>query len=308
VENKTIWISGSHGFVGHHLVSELTPFYNVMRISNTNYKQNDTIFIDFENKNSIQNVIQNYGLPDIFIHLGWGCMDDPNSTTHMTTNVLQSQNLIDILFSMGLEKFIFLGSMNEYGEHLGSLSENLSPKGHLTNYAKGKINVANYGFKKSKIHDKTFLHIRLFYTIGRIERGGSLIRELYNSFKNNVSLSLGTCEHFRDYISISDTVKGIRLLCNVTESTTVNLGSGKSIKMKDFVHIFWNKLGGSSEMLKFGTKSVSKEQSQQNCYANLDRLMILTGGWKPTESIEDGINFTINNLQNLPDDLLDDKQ
>jgi nucleoside-diphosphate-sugar epimerase len=309
---KTIWITGSHGFVGNHLVSELIPFYNVKRISNsTNLEfsyQDDTISFDFKNKLDIQKIIETIGVPDIFIHLGWGSMDDPHSTLHLTTNVLQSQNLIDILYSSGLEKFIFLGSMNEYGEHVGSLSENLTPKGYLTNYAKGKINVANYGFKSSKLHNKIFIHIRLFYTIGRIERGGSLIRELYNSSKNNIALSLGPCEHFRDYISIVDTVKGIRLLCDVSESITVNLGSGKSTKMKDFVNLFWNKLGGSSEMLQFGTKSVSKEQPQQNCYANLDRLKTLTGGWKPTQSIEEGISFTINELQNLTDNFKNDEK
>lgn len=305
INRRKIWISGSRGFIGTHLILELQDSFDIHCITNTKYETSSNhgsdqpTHIDFQSENSIRNAIESLGLPDIFIHLGWGDITNPHSKMHLEDNVTQSKNLIKVLYNAGLEKFVFLGSMNEYGDRLGSLSEEMEPQGEITSYAKGKIEVASYGFEKAKEMNKKFIHIRLFYTIGRMQEEGSLIRDLYFGYKNNTRISLGPCEHYRDYVSISDVVKGIRLLCDVDESATVNLGSGKAIKLKEFVSIFWNVLDGKSEMLHFGERPIKKEQPQPNCFASLDKLQKLTGGWKPSVSIEDGIKLTIKELDKM---------
>ncbi len=305
INRRKIWISGSRGFIGTHLVSELQKSFDIQCVTNTKYKTSSNhgndqpTYIDFQSEKSIRNAIKSLELPYIFIHLGWGDIINPHSRIHLEKNVTQSKNLIKVLYNLGLEKFVFLGSINEYGNRLGPLSEEMEPKGEITNYAKGKIKVASFGFEKAKEMNKKFIHIRLFYTIGRMQEEGSLIRDLYLGFKNNTSISLGPCEHYRDYISISDVVKGIRLLCDIDKSITVNLGSGKAIKMKDFVRIFWKILGGKPEMLHFGEKTIGKEQSQPNCFASLDKLQKLTRDWKPSDSIEEGIKLTIKELDRI---------
>jgi nucleoside-diphosphate-sugar epimerase len=300
LNHKNVWISGSRGFIGTHLVSELTKFYNITCVSNRKNTENhddQLIFVDFQNEISIRDTIEKYGVPDIFIHLGWGDVPNPHSEMHLKENVSQSKKLITELFKAGLDKFIFMGSMNEYGDRTGSLSEEMKPVGWLTNYTKGKIEVASFGFTKALEMNKKFIHIRLFYTYGPL--GGSLIQDLYRAYKNKTTVSLGSCEHYRDYAHISDIIKGIKLLCDVNESTTVNLGSGKAIRLKEFVSVFWNLLGGKSEMLHFGEKIVGKEQPQPYCYANLDKLQKLTGGWTPSTSLEDGIRLTIEGLDQI---------
>jgi nucleoside-diphosphate-sugar epimerase len=295
-----IWISGSRGFIGMHLVSEIAKFYSILCVSNrkdTENQDDQLIFVDFQNEISIRDAIEKYGVPDIFIHLGWGDVPNSHSEMHLKENVSQSKKLITELFKAGLDKFIFVGSMNEYGDRTGSLSEEMTPVGWLTNYTKGKIEVASFGFTKALEMNKKFIHIRLFYTYGPL--GGSLTQDLYRAYKNKTAVSLGSCEHYRDYTHVSDIVKGIKLLCDVDESTTVNLGSGKAIQLKEFVSVFWNMLGGKSEMLHFGEKIVGKEQPQPYCYANLDKLQKLTGGWKPSTSLEDGIRLTIEGLDQI---------
>ena len=302
---RKIWISGSRGFLGTHLISELQKSFDIHCITNSKYgassnQDNDQpTYVDFLSGKSIRNAIESLGIPEIFIHLGWGDVVNPHSNMHLEDNVTQSKNLINELYKAGLDKFICLGSMNEYGNRLGPLNEEMGPKGQITNYARGKIEVASFGFEKAKEMNKKFIHIRLFYTIGRMQEEGSLIRDLYFGFKKNTLISLGPCEHYRDYVSIADVVKGIRLLCDVDKSTTVNLGGGKAIKLKDFVSIFWRILGGKPEMLHLGEKPMGKEQPQPNCFASLDKLQKLTGGWKPSDSIEDGIRLTIKELDKI---------
>lgn len=72
-----------------------------------------------------------YGVPDTFVHLGWGDVYQPHSDVHLTANLHNGINLVDEFFDNGTERFILIGSSSEYGERDGPLTENLSPKGYL---------------------------------------------------------------------------------------------------------------------------------------------------------------------------------
>ena len=300
---ETVWITGANGFVGKNLLP-LFPKekYDVYRISNcfNHIKPNSNqIYIDFRDKKHIKKVINEHQIPSLLIHLGWGDVDDPNSNNHVTSNVESSKNLIDIFFLSGLRKFVFIGSINEYGEQENILKEETHPKGKISNYALGKSMVAKYGLEKSQEYDTNFIHIRQFYVYGAMQRKKSLINSLFECYKNKTKMKLGSCDYFRDYIHVSEAVYGIKLLSELNISTTVNLGSGNAIRLKDFVLKFWNELGGNKNMLSFGLDTFYKnEQTQNYCYADLTKLETLVN-WKPTLTIEQGIKLTINDLKKL---------
>ena len=253
-------------------------------------------YLDFSREDDIRRNIELFGLPDIFIHLGWGAMTDPASEVHLDANVEASKTLISTLFKAGLKKFIFLGSANEYGSREGSLCEDMAAEGRLTAYAQGKTRVASFGFEQASKYNKKFISIRLFNTFGSGQREGSLINKLYDCYRQNIKPELGPCEHFRDYIHVSEVVHGIKLICDINESTVVNLGSGTAIKLKDFVILFWKSLGGMPDDLKFGAHPMREgEPKQPYAFANMDRLKRFTG-WAPSLSIEEGIRLTIKGL------------
>src|ERR1700687_2718211 len=108
LKQRKIWLSGSRGFIGTHLVSELQKFCNIHRITNTKYEatsnsDNQPTYVDFQSETSINEAIKNLELPDIFIHLGWGDMTNPHSEMHIRANVDQSNNLIKVLYENGLD-------------------------------------------------------------------------------------------------------------------------------------------------------------------------------------------------------------
>ena len=113
--------------------------------------------MNFSSKENIYEYIEEFGCPDTFIHLGWGDMTSPMSKLHLSDNVKEAEILIETFLKVGLEKFIFLGSVNEYGSLVGRLSEEMKPKGRLINYAKGKIKVAQHGFKIADYFGKLFI-------------------------------------------------------------------------------------------------------------------------------------------------------
>ena len=296
---KTVWLTGSSGFIGKHLYKELiSSGCNVSCISNNlnlidECKNSHTHYLNFSSESDIKDLIKRNGCPEVFIHLGWGGMKDSTSSIHLSNNLDNAKTLIETLYSSGLEKFIFLGSVNEYGSRTGLLSEDMQPVGRLTNYAKAKIKVSEYGFDRSKFYKKIFIHVRLFYVFGAGQSKDSLINELFTAYSQDRDTNLSSCQHFRDFLHVSDVVEGITRLISVDKSNTVNLGSGNFIRVRNYVKIFWNEIGGDCNKLKFGSHNISKSEPDQfKSYADLTTIKKLTG-WHPNSSLEECIRDTV---------------
>jgi nucleoside-diphosphate-sugar epimerase len=301
VEKTNLWISGSRGFIGKYLVNALgmDPKYQVRCITNNSSTTKNVTYIDFSDINSIRKVVDLYGIPDVFVHLGWGAVYEPQSDIHIGANVFEGKNLIDELFECGLEKFVLLGSSSEYGDREGALSEDMSGVGKLTAYVNGKTQVSEYGFAKANQLNKIFIHIKLFYAFGAGQHENSLINQLYRNFVEKSVMNLSPCEHFRDYIYVSDVVEGIIRISKANRSAIVNLGSGRVIQLRDFVERFWKCLGGEPDALKFGAhEKPAHEPGQPRSYADLSILKGLTD-WIPSVSLDDGIMGTVHLLRGM---------
>jgi nucleoside-diphosphate-sugar epimerase len=267
------------------------------RQGNTQPDAGSCLPMNYLDATDIRKRIADIGLPEVFIHIGWGDMDKPESSTHLSENVSAGRTLISTLFEAGLKTFLFVGSMNEYGGRIGSLSEDMEPEGRLTNYAKGKIEVGKFGFQSAREHGATFLHARTFYVYGGGQRKGSLINDLYQAYREGKEVSLSPCEHYRDYIHVAEVAEGLLKLTSVDQSATVNLGSGRAIKVKDFVLLLWNELGGDAANLKFGARQLRQDEPEQpKSYADLRLLKDLTQ-WTPALSLEEGIELTVKELR-----------
>ncbi|AJM91275.1 NAD-dependent epimerase/dehydratase family protein [Nitrosopumilus piranensis] len=293
-----LWISGSSGFIGKHLYNYLKNFYDITCLSHHNNTLLPTTHnhfkLNFQDRSEIDSLISKFGIPDIFIHLGWGDMENPSSSVHLKENVLISKNLIDSFFEHGLQKFIFIGSVEEYGEKNRLLSEHSIPKGTLTNYGKGKYFVANYGLNKQKHSNQSFIHIRLCNSYGSGQRPTSLINYLYNAASTNQKAIVDPGNIFRDCIHISEVIFGIKLLLEQNHSFTVNLGSGKMISLQHFILEFWSQLNQKKENLIFKS-NFGFHDSLRDAHVDLSLLYKITH-WKPSLSLKDGIRMTLQDM------------
>ncbi len=294
---STVWLSGSRGFVGAHVARQLRDAgYDLTCVSIARLCDAGVVPLDFGDRRSIAETLEQRGAPETFLHLGWGNVYEPQAPEHLTTNVQNGINLVDECFARGVKRFVLIGSSSEYGDRTGELSEDLAPRGVLNSYIKGKLAVAAHGFDAAKRFGATFLHVRLSYTFGAGQLHNSLINQLYKSFVNQTVLDLSPCEHFRDYIYVGDVAEGIARIGLANESVIVNLGSGKVIQLKEFIQRFWSRLGGPPQLLRFGAHTKpAHEPPQPHCHLDLARLEHLTH-WVPACSIDDGIARTIAEL------------
>jgi len=296
--NKTVWLSGSRGFVGSHVSHSLiNSGYKVKSLSNSSSQDEDVVYVDFSKQEQIRKAIETYGVPDTFIHLGWGNVYEPHHECHINSNVQDGINLIDEMYHCGVQRFLLVGSSSEYGDRTGALQENYSPTGEVNNYVKGKLALAKYGLEAAEKLNRIFIHIRLFYTYGAGQKHNSLINQLFQSYLQGDRMNLSPCEHYRDYIHVSEAAEGINRIASVDQSGIVNLGSGRVIQLKEFVQFFWKELGADPDRLIFGSHDVPlSEQSQPHSYADLSTLQSRTN-WSPFLSIEDGIKKTVEQLR-----------
>jgi len=296
--NNTVWLSGSRGFVGTYLSHALRDSgYSVKCLSNTISEDQNIINIDFSRRDQIRQILEKYGAPHTFIHLGWKNVYQVNDECHITSNVNNSINWIDELYAAGTQKFISVGSVSEYAGRVGILKEDEPVAEIENNYVRGKVIVADYGLKTAKELNRIFIHIRLFYTYGAGQTHNSLINQLSACSHTDNMMSLSPCEHYRDYIHISDVVEGMKKIICVNQSGIVNLGSGQVIQLKEFVKLFWKELGVTSDRLKFGAhEQPTFEQSQPKSFADMSKFKKLTN-WSPAISIEEGIRMTVHKMK-----------
>ena len=297
--NKCIWLTGSRGFIGCYVKKRLVKSgYKVHCISNNVIDDEDLIQIDFSKRNEIRNGLKKTGVPEIAIHMGWGNTDDPHHNNHITLNVDNSIKLIDEMYLAGVQKIIFMGTSSEYGELSGLLKEDTKLPKKMNNYIEGKRTVGSFGLDLAKKINRDFINVRLFYTYGAGQRDNSLINQIYKCSLGNENMKLSPCEHYRDYIYVSDVAAGIEQFFKVKGVHTLNLGSGAVIQLKKFVETIWLSLGADPDRLIFGAhEQPLTEQSQPKAIADLSNLKKLTN-WLPEISIEDGIAVMVNDLRN----------
>jgi dTDP-6-deoxy-L-talose 4-dehydrogenase (NAD+) len=305
--HKEVWMTGSGGFIGRctrralaEAGADVRCFTNRADAIASAPGMAPRLLLDFASESAIRRAVDQYGAPDTFVHLAWGAMTDPGSDEHLAVNAPAGRCLIDTLFDAGLRTFVFIGSANEYGAREGELQEDLPPMGRLTNYAKAKTVVAAHGLARAQALNRVFVAVRPFYVYGPGQRAGSLINKLHAYRREGRPADLGPCEHFRDYVYVDDVAEGIRRLCAVRESATVNIGSGTCVRVRDLVTGLWTAFGGRPEDLLFGAHAMrAGEPEQLRCWASQKRLRALTG-WAPAVMLAEGLRLTARALEARP--------
>jgi len=290
---KRIFITGSSGMLGSSLLRSLKKKYKVECLSNNKYiKKNN--FLNYSSKKSINNFIIKNGIPDYFLHVGWGKMTDPHSSYHIIENYINSKNLLDIFFNKGLKNFIFIGSINEYGSNKGAVTEKNLSRIDLRNYEKGKIKFGEYGKKLANKVNKNFIHIRLSNLYGPLQKKGSLIYSIHDAYKKGKELKLTPLNIYRDYIFSEEAAVGIiKIMNKVSKTLTINLGSGKNISMRYFVKKYWKYIGGEKNKLKFGSLSKFKSDPVSSKFYLSIKLLKKTTGWRPKNDLRQNIKKNI---------------
>lgn len=306
MDDRKFWLTGSSGLLGRSIYARLVEqgldVFSVTNQQTINYPEikhgaalnlGNREYIDYSQQSELEKACQRFGVPDVLIHAGWGGMSEPESQIHLKENVANSLTLMRTLYRLGLKRCIFLGTINEYGERGGKLSEEMEPLGKLRNYEAGKRKVGDLGIGEAERQGAVYIHVRVANSFGAPQRTNSLIGTLHQAYNSDEPARLSACENYRDYIHTADVAEGVLRICDVDYSTRVNLGSGKSIRLRNFVEKYWETLGGDEDQLIFGALGPGEDEPEQSkAFMDISKLASLTS-WRPALTIEQGIKKTV---------------
>lgn len=288
-----IFITGGTGFIGKFVVNKLNDSENRLLIlsrnpiSLTSSKNVSFIKSDLERIKKWKNKLENFR-PDYAIHLAWEGIPDYGSKNSIK-NLNNGLNLIQVLSETGCKKILISGSLWEYGETKGQVSEN-TPVHPFNAFTAAKNSLNWLGREIAKENNMIFLWTRIFYVYGPGQKETSLIPHLIKSMKLGVQPVIRNPDAKNDFIYVEDVALAIlKILARSTTSGVFNIGSGKLTSVKKVIKIISKELDNSGRY----KSSITKENDKFNhFYANIEKLKKI--GFRKFTSIDAGIKKTIN--------------
>lgn len=286
---KKILITGSSGYIGSCLSSNLSKNYEVFNLDKKLEKKKNFVKINLLDKKKLLFALS-YIKPTVIVHLaGESLVDEKKkNSAYYKNNVIATRNLIDCMKKNNIQNIIFSSTAAVYSEKSNPLTEKCKLNAN-SKYGKSKI-LCEKLIQKSKLN---YIILRFFNVSGCLRNPligewhkpethliplaimKSLSKKKFKIYGNNYKTKDGTC--VRDYIHIKDIcsfiVKSINHLEKKKKSDIVNLGSGKKYsvlqilneikKMNDLKFIFSQKRKGDLPIL---TTSIDKAKNNYNWY------------------------------------------
>ncbi|MDC0444483.1 NAD-dependent epimerase/dehydratase family protein [Alphaproteobacteria bacterium] len=222
-----VLVTGGSGFIGSRLVAHLKR----KRVRVTSI---DSSKLDLRNEKCVEDFLKTVHFDAIFHCASLG----PNpgkldKEDYISQELLMTQNLLR--FSSSNTKFLFLGSMSEYGAS-GILNEQMicAPN---TPYGVAKLKCTDSVILNGKQSGRNIVVARIFGAYGPGEQASRLIPEIVKSVRCGNDLLLTDGEQTRDFVHVDYICSSLGRIFfdNLFEGQVVNIGSGKGLKIKDVV-------------------------------------------------------------------------
>lgn len=299
---KKVLITGSSGFIGTNLLNTLkSQNYDIAviehsRITNstnvTNYIGN---ICDYS---FVEKTILDFQ-PNKVFHLAAYKNRSSNIeevSLSIKVNLIGTLNLYQALTKVSvLESIIALGTIDEYGLH-NSLFKESTIENPVSPYGFGKL----CGTQLAKFFNRSYnlpvIVLRPTIAYGPFQANDMFIPSLISTLISNRDFKMTAGNQLRDFIYISDLVEVMLLISENQDckGEIFNIGSGKSLKLKDVAITIARDLK-KEHFLKIG--SIPYRSNEVMKYiTDIDKIKN-TFNWSPKVSFNKGIELTIKYYQ-----------
>lgn len=310
IANKNILVTGGAGFIGSHLCDGLLDkgaakvvcldnfFLGKMENIQDALKHDNFILYrdDARNFGVVQAVLEKEKIDVVFnlatIALNYSFF---NPFDAYMVNVQIANTLLELLKMKAYKTLIHVSSSEAYGTAQYSPMDENHPTNPTTPYAAGKAAADLMVHSFSKVLDLDISIIRPFNNYGpRQNAEGSLAAIIPKTAKaikeGGKPIVEGDGEQTRDFIYVSDTVKGLILAYEKEESRgqIINLGSGREISVKKLLDTICRYMGYTGEYEK---RPARKSDVRRLCACSKKAKQIL--GFEPKVIFEEGLRKTL---------------
>lgn len=299
--NKKVLITGHNGFIGKHLCSKLiTDGFSVVGIGRNSNKNYEYKFLSFENDISdkilVSKIIKENN-PEIIVHLAGGSSkysSYDNFYDHIDLEQRSAFNIIDAALRLpNLEKFIFIGTCEEYGCIKAPFLES-SQELPNTFYGLAKLSISRFLQSLSRLNDFPLVILRPTIVYGPGQHKKMFISDLINHLLSNQVFDMSAGMQTRDFVYIDDLIRSI--LCAISakdcNGEIINISSSIPVLIKDLAReIEFQIYGNRTDLINYGAKGYRNGEAL-DYYADNSKAKKLLD-WVPEISLAEGLSRTI---------------
>lgn len=251
---QRILVTGARGFLGSHIVARArTDGWDVVA-GYRGASEGGTVPLDVCDAASVEAAFHAV-LPSFVIHCAAYGVNyaDQDSGSALAVNVHGALCVLSAAARYGVQRFVHIGSCFEYGSHTGFISED-APLIPTAIYGATKAAATLLVKERAHALGVPLVVARPFGTWGSGEAAYRLIPQVVDACVSRTPLKLTACEVIRDYTYVEDMAANILALTltqDIVTGTIVNIGTGQSLILRDFVISIARLLKGE-DLMQFG--------------------------------------------------------
>ena len=273
--SKNILLFGSNGYLGNNLKIRLSKKFDVYEFNRKEIKLFFLGEIDFFTDVTF----------DAFFNLAVNYDDESNVSELIKSNYLLSIEILEKIKKSKNFKIFHFDTFYSKFYTVTTQSTYLLSKKNLIEWSKI--------FHKKNKGVTTFM-LRLEHVVGFNESKKKFNGWLIDKLKKNESINLGVCDHSFDFIYINDILDSIIILLDSKKFSNkficLDIGSGKSYRLKTFVNLVKSKLNSKSKVI-FNKNRKLDAYKNQSSIANNKELKEL--GWNPKSDLDEIIDLIL---------------
>jgi nucleoside-diphosphate-sugar epimerase len=297
----TVLVTGHNGFIGRQLC-ELLLFkgWSVIGLGRGLDSKVQAGIVSYEidilNKVDVRNVIVKHN-PAMIIHLAGGptrVSEGINYRECFDINLKGSLNVIDAAFNVSnLEKFIFLGSCEEYGPIDVPFNE-CAREMPTTAYGMAKLSVTHLLQALAKTQKFPSVILRPSVVYGPGQKRSMFLYGLIDHLLKGQLFDMSLGDQTRDFVYIEDLLNAIMLamLASNIGGEIINISSYVPIFIKDLAQKVAEQIdNGARSLINYGAKDYRLGEPM-NYYANNSKSKAMLD-WTPQIDLTQGVGRTI---------------
>jgi UDP-glucose 4-epimerase len=293
-----IFVTGSNGFIGSHLVPMLKQQNHV-----------HCMVSDLTKHNEVETEIVKFN-PDIVVHLAARTEVEKSfyeQVSFSDVNYVGSVNLIEAAKKCSnLKNFVFASTMEVYGWQPISdlIREGLpfvpvafdehTPPNPNAPYAVAKYGVEKYLEYMHRSQGFPFTAIRQTNAYGRQDNDFFVTEQIITQMlRNSESVNFGYSEPYRNFIFVTDLLDAWQAVINNynrCNGKIFTIGPDQPIKIRDYANMIAHKIGWQG-VINWNTKP--KRPGEIYWLNSNHNLITDTIGWVPKIELDEGLDRTI---------------
>ena len=279
-----IAILGANGFLGSPISSAFAANgWEVIPLSRTQGKDSNRVelFADLFDETSLNSALA-LARPNVVLSAAWDTEHGKFWTNASNTDYKDATlRFAKLSFEAGVETFIGLGTLSEYGTSPGFCNAEVSPLASNDVYSKSKIET---GLELKEIGEKYGARThwaRVFQAFGPNEKPERFIPGLIKNLKDGKPFSIRTPNYVMDWIHTLDIASAITFMLAEKLNHFTDIGTGVGTSVKELSELICQEFDFDASLLDFSDQIPAHEKKAVVC----QDAQLLSRGWRPAESL-----------------------